>query len=287
MSFKQNRKWSFLAVSAVYVLATAVGVGVYLLLNSLPWWLSLLIADVAATVVTFVFSVVWKNASVYDPYWSVQPAVILIAYAIANGLNASRALCLIAVCLWAVRLTANWAYTFGDLTHQDWRYTMLAEKTGKFYPIINFVGIHLVPTLVVYGCTLPAAYLFQVQLGVNLGSILFFLVSIGAACLQCVADVQMHRFRKRKTGGFIRDGVWKYSRHPNYLGEILMWWGIGFATFSVATNVWYLLAGALANTLLFTFVSLPMAEKRQAKKEGFAEYKKQTRMLLPIPKKSR
>ena len=73
MSFKQNRKWSFWAVSAVYVLATAVGVGVYLLLNSLPWWLSLLIADVAATVVTFVFSVIWKNASVYDPYWSVQP----------------------------------------------------------------------------------------------------------------------------------------------------------------------------------------------------------------------
>ncbi|MBO5363169.1 MAG: DUF1295 domain-containing protein, partial [Clostridia bacterium] len=268
----------------VYVIAAAIGFITYMVQTNLPWWVRLLIADIVATVVTFLFSVLFKNASVYDPYWSVQPAVILIGYAIANGLNPTRTLILIAVTLWAVRLTANWAYTFGDLTHQDWRYTMLKEKTGKFYPLINFLGIHLVPTLVVYACVLPAAFLFQNNFSANAGSFIFFFVSIGATALQTVSDIQMQRFRKRKTGGFIRDGLWKYSRHPNYLGEILMWWGVALSVFSVAPNAWYLLSGAAANTLLFLFVSLPMAEKRQGQKDGFDEYKKQTRLLLPIKK---
>lgn len=284
MHFKSNRKLSFLAVFIVYIIASAIGFIAYLVQTNLPWWVRLLIADIVATVVTFLFSVLFKNASVYDPYWSVQPAVILIGYAIANGLNPTRTLILIAVTLWAVRLTANWAYTFGDLTHQDWRYTMLKEKTGKFYPLINFLGIHLVPTLVVYACVLPAAFLFQNNFSPNAGSFIFFFVSIGATALQTVSDIQMQRFRKRKTGGFIRDGLWKYSRHPNYLGEILMWWGVALSVFSVAPNAWYLLSGAAANTLLFLFVSLPMAEKRQGEKDGFDEYKKQTRLLLPIKK---
>ena len=66
---KQNRAASFLVVTLVYVIATVVGVLAYRTL-ALDWWLSLLIADVTATVVTFVFSLIFKNASVYDPYWS-------------------------------------------------------------------------------------------------------------------------------------------------------------------------------------------------------------------------
>ena len=63
-----------------------------------------------------------------------------------------------------------------------------------------------------------------------------------------------------------------------------MWWGVALAAVSVVPERWYLCAGAAANTLLFFFVSIPMADKRQSRKAGFAEYKKQTRMLLPFPK---
>jgi steroid 5-alpha reductase family enzyme len=109
-------------------------------------------------------------------------------------------------------------------------------------------------------------------------------LSVFAFTLQGVADIEMHRFRKRKTGGFIRDGLWKYSSHPNYLGEICMWWGVAFCTLALMPNRWYFLLGALLNTLLFLFVSIPMAERRQSKKDGYVEYKKQTRALLPIKK---
>ena len=201
-----------------------------------------------------------------------------------KDLTALGVLLIIAVSFWAVRLTANWAYTFGDLTHQDWRYTMLKEKTGVFYPIINFVGIHTVPTLVVYGCILPAVYAVCEGLSANIASILFLCISLCAATVQGIADIQMHKFRKNRKSAFIRIGLWKYSRHPNYLGEILMWWGVALSVICAEPDAWYLAAGALSNTVLFLAVSIPMADGRQSRKEGFEEYKKQTRMLLPIKK---
>ncbi len=280
---KQNRTASFIAVTLVYIIVAIVGIAIYKMSDT-PWWLSLLIADVAATTVTFIFSVIFGNASVYDPYWSVQPPVILAAFSIGRELTFLGVLLLVAVSIWAVRLTANWAYTFGNLTHQDWRYTMLKEKTGVFYPIINFVGIHMVPTLVVYGCIVPAVYAVINESSANLGSVFFICVSLCAATMQGVADYEMHKFRKNRDSAFIRVGLWKYSRHPNYLGEILMWWGVALSVICAEPAAWYLAIGALANTALFFAVSIPMADKRQSRKEGFAEYKKQTRMILPIKK---
>lgn len=282
-SIKQSRGLSFTVVTIIYIFATVIGISIY---NILPfdWWINLLIADIVATVVTFVFSIIFGNASVYDPYWSVQPVIILIGVAIGRELTVVKVLLLVAVCYWGIRLTANWAYTFHGLSHQDWRYTMLSEKTGVFYPVINFLGIHMVPTLIVYGCTVPAVYAFLNDASWNVGSIVFFILSVVSTTIQAISDIQMQNFRKSKTGGFIRCGLWKYSRHPNYLGEILMWWGVALAVIAVFPEKWYLCAGAVANTILFMVVSIPMADKRQSTKHGFDEYKKSTRMLLPIKK---
>ncbi|MCH5165487.1 MAG: DUF1295 domain-containing protein [Clostridiales bacterium] len=286
MEILKSRTFGFIVIMIVYTMATACGVICYLYLP-LDFRLNLLIADIIATVITFIFSVLFRNASVYDPYWSVQPIVIVIAYAIeAPILGAAQILPMIAIFIWGVRLTANWAYTFHGLEHQDWRYTMLHQTTGKFYPLVNFLGIHLVPTLIVYGCTLPAVFTLVYTPSFNAGSAVFFALSICAVILQGTADCQMHAFRKRKTGGFIRNGLWKYSRHPNYLGEITMWWGVALAFVCIMPEYWYLIAGAFANTLLFLFISIPLADKRQSRKDGFADYKAATRMLLPIKKQS-
>ncbi len=143
----ENRGLSFLLVLAVYILTAAVGILTYRATAHLPLWAALLLADVAATAAVFLFSLLFGNASVYDPYWSVQPPVILCALAIeGRAFSAADILLLLAVLIWAVRLTANWAYTFHGLTHEDWRYRMLRGKTGAFYPFVNFLGIHLFPS---------------------------------------------------------------------------------------------------------------------------------------------
>lgn len=282
-SIKNSKSKSILVITVIYVLAAALGVAVYMALPFL-FWIRLLIADVAATIFVFVFSVIFKNASVYDPYWSVQPIVIIAGYALTSNITPATLLLIISIVYWGIRLTGNWAYVFGGLNHQDWRYTKFENETGRLYPFINFTGIHMVPTLIVYLTTLPAVFVIRQELRANIGSFIGMVVCVGAATLQLVADTQMQKYRKSGQHGLIRTGLWKYARHPNYLGEILMWWGIAIQAVSVMPSHWWFVAGALANTILFFSVSIPLADKRQSAKPGYAEYKAGTRSLLPIPK---
>lgn len=284
ITMKNNRIASIVYVLIAYVVATVVGVLVYKKL-SFPIAYSLLVADVVATIVVFAFGCIVGNASVYDPYWSVQPLVIGVAMFSTYGISPLSLLMFAVVFVWGVRLTGNWLHEFHDLTYQDWRYTMLAQKTKFFYPVVNFLGIHLVPTLVVWGCVLPLVDAIVYRLELNVLSVVFVALGLGAVVLQTIADVQMHKFRKNRTSTFMRQGLWKYSRHPNYLGEICLWWCMALACVCAHPSMWYLCAGALANTLLFAFVSIPMADGRQSKKPGWDAYKKQTRALLPIYKK--
>ncbi|MBR4270933.1 MAG: DUF1295 domain-containing protein [Clostridia bacterium] len=281
---KNSRTYSFIAIFTIYLIAIAIGLLTY---NLLPFsmWANLLLADIAATLITFIFSVILKNASVYDPYWSVQPMVITLAFAIGQSMNIFKILLLCAIFYWGIRLTANWAYTFKNLNHQDWRYTYLHEKTKSWYPIINLLGIHLFPTIVVYLCTLPAVYAITSSVTGNVWSYIFLAISFFAATLQLVSDIQMQKFRRKQSGGIITTGIWAYSRHPNYLGEILMWWGISLACICALGFSWYLLIGAIINTLMFLFISIPMAENRLHSRSGYDEYKKKTSMLLILPKR--
>ena len=281
---KQSRKLSFLFTVIVYTLALAVGLYVFERVRGSVYY-RVFAADVAATLFLYLVSLPLGNASVYDPYWSVAPIVILPLCMASFGVwNAGTIALLGCVTYWGIRLTGNWAYTFRGYDHQDWRYTMLREKTGFLYPFVSLFGIMLFPTLVVFLCMLPALHYLQFG-GINFITLLGFALCISATTLQLIADVQLHRFQEQtqSRGEIIRSGVWRHARHPNYLGEILMWWGVYTVLVSVRFDLWYLGLGALVNTLMFLFISIPMAETRMAGyKEGFERYVQETNRLLPI-----
>ena len=268
----------------VYLLAFAVGLYAFSLARG-DVFMRVLIADVAATLFVFLVSLPLGNASVYDPYWSVAPlAIVPVSIAAFGVWSLGTILLLVCISYWGIRLTANWAYTFHGYSHMDWRYSMLQEKTGVFYPLVSLLGIMLFPTMVVYLCLLPALHYLQTG-GVNLFTCLGFALCLSAATLQLVADVQLHRFQRQSQnrGAIIRSGVWRHARHPNYLGEILMWWGVYLVMLSVRPDLWPLGIGALTNTLMFLMISIPMAETRMAGyKEGFDRYVAETNRLLPI-----
>ena len=288
----KNRYAALAVIIFIYVLAVLCGLFTYDFFEGKfsagggqsSFWLSLLLADISATILVFIFSLIFHNASVYDPYWSVQPPVIL-AVALhkmnenGTGTTLMGWLLFAAVLFWALRLTGNWIYNFKSFEYQDWRYLMLKEKTGPAYPLINFLGIHMFPTLVVYLCVLPAVTAIVQGAVFKPLCLAFIALCFAATIFQGLADIQMHRFRNSGAGGFIQTGLWKKSRHPNYACEILMWWGIGFASLIATGGPWWLLAGAVVNTLMFLFISIPMADKHQARKPGFEEYKKSTRIL--------
>ncbi|MCL2883791.1 MAG: DUF1295 domain-containing protein, partial [Coriobacteriia bacterium] len=329
---KQSKAIGFLIIALVYVVAAAVGFWVFAALPDLTVFWRILVADLGATVVVYLAGVAFGNSSVYDPYWSVAPIVILIGLAAYyHQLSWGVILLLLAVCYWGIRLTANWAYTFKGLASEDWRYVGYRQGYPRLFQLINFFGIHLFPTLVVYLCLLPGVVFIQdnaclvcstaasVVNGGTLGilTVVGFLICVGAATLQLVADWQMHRFQRQNakmeksahpadaaiaaagseasssghtsaersdgaTGSdnarlgsaelsdgaasnthrpLIRTGLWKHARHPNYLGEILMWWGVYIILLSADPASWILGFGALANTLMFLFISIPMADK--------------------------
>ena len=277
---KISRTGSFILIAAVYVLAALCGILVFGAIEG-QIWSRLLIADVIATVVVFVFSCIFKNASFYDPYWSVQPIVILAPMAL-KAPTTSKVLLLVMVCIWGIRLTGNWVHTFTGMEYQDWRYTQLEETTGKLYPFVNLAGIHMFPTLVVFLCVLPAVYVMQEAPAFSPLCLIGFCISIGAVVLQIVADTQMHTYRRDRKTTFIETGLWKYARHPNYLGEILMWWGVAIFSVCLLGFRLYLILGAAVNNLMFFFISIPMADKRQARKPGYEEYRKGKNCLIPI-----
>ncbi len=285
---KANRTIGFLLITLSYITALVIGLIVYKNAGR-TIWMSLFLADLAATFVIWVSSLLLNNASVYDPYWSIQPVVILPLLVLQVGkLNASSLLLCAMVILWGVRLTLNWISTFKGLHEQDWRYDQIKHQTGRFYPLVNLLGIQLMPTLIVFACIAPIVFVILQAPNFSVLILPGLLISLLGVILETVADHQMHDFRRcnPEKSAIIRVGLWKYSRHPNYLGEILMWWGAYLVCLAVSPAAWMLGLGAFLNTMLFLFISIPMAEKRLAKyKEGFQEYKRQTRMLLPFPKK--
>ncbi|MBN1891749.1 MAG: DUF1295 domain-containing protein [Clostridiales bacterium] len=289
MSYKENRRISFLIIILSYTFSAAVGFAVFFLLSEYRFVFRVFAADVTATVLIFLIGTLLKNASVYDPYWSVAPIIIVSATCIFRGTLQWEALPLLgAIWFWGIRLTANWAYTFSGLHRQDWRYDMLKDKSNAWFPLVNFFGIHLFPTLVVFFVIVPALVYFEAPT-IRPLTIPALILCYAAAALQMVSDFQMHRFRKNTDhSDIINIGLWEHSRHPNYLGEILMWWGVYFVMLSVHPQYVFLAVGPLINTLMFLFVSIPMAEKHMATyKSDFDHYCEQTHRLLPIPRRKK
>ncbi len=283
-----TRIQSYLLITLCYVLAAVIGIWVFNLLRS-DFWLSLLIADLAATFFIWMTSLILNNASVYDPYWSVQPPIILALVLLFLGKpEIGSILLVLSIVFWGTRLSINWMITFPGLHQQDWRYDQLKQQSGRFFPLVNLFGIQVMPTLIVYACLLPGFYYLKLGGGMNIGVGIGLLLILGGALLELTADYQMQSFRKQAQDRtqLMRTGVWQHSRHPNYLGEITVWWGVYLVLLSIHPEYWVLGLGALANTCLFLFISIPLAEKRLATyKTGYASYRRETRILLPIPKK--
>lgn len=277
----------------IYLVALAIGgVIFYLLKDYMHYFLAVLIADVVVTIFVWLMGVIVKTPSAYDPYWSVQTFFIYLGLLIYfNNWNLFTIIPLVVIFIYSVRLTMNFIIGFHDLTYIDWRYRMLAEKSGKLFQLVNLFGICMFPTLVVYATSLPLMQ--YASLTFESYSYLDFIgsfVVLGGVFLELIADIQMKKFIKNRTdrSQIVNVGIWNYSRHPNYLGEISIWFGVAMILIIHNYNYWYLIAGAIVNLLMFLFISIPMEEKHMAEyKPGLKEYQKRVHMLLILPNKKK
>ena len=276
---KHSRKISFFIILAAYLFAATAGIYLWFKFGTFQFWQRVFIADIAATAVIFLISVIFDNASVYDPYWSIQPMVITPLLAAAKGnFGISSILLIILIELWGARLTLNWARNFKDLSVQDWRYENIRKKTGKAYYLIVFLGIQLMPTLIVFACQMPIIEFFKSEPRFSFWCVIGILISLYGIILEVVADHAKRNFRSKGNTGVVNIGIWKRHRHPNYLGEIMFWWGIWAVVFSFSPELWWTFFGSAINTFLFLFISIPLAEKQSEKRhsEEWGKYRDST-----------
>lgn len=270
-------------IALIYILAYGVGYAASLIAK--PILLRQFLFDVAATVVTFVFSVALRNSSVYDIYWSLTPMVLSVWLFVESGAFSVWQLIFLAVFnLWSLRLSINWITVFTDFSYEDWRYRKFREENGPFlWFIINFFGIHMVPTLVVFAGMLP---LYEnAKQPMNALCLFGIAVMLFGIAMEFFADRQMHAFlHGGEHGDVCKNGLWKYSRHPNYLGEISVWAGVFLTMLPFAPEKWYAAIGMVSVMVLFNAVSIPMMEKRQlSRRPAYRAYRKETSRLLLLP----
>ena len=287
---KLTKSMSLFIVLFVYAAAFTGGLLVYQMLPFHPVW-KYLMADAAATIIVWLFGLIYKNASMYDPYWSVAPLLLFICFILeAQMLDAADILYIAVFAFWGVRLTVNWILGWDHIKQQDWRYSMLKEQNKALWPVTNFFGINMMPTLIVFANLLPAYFCTLSADSLTFVTALGALVCVGAAALQIVSDGQMRRFKSdpQNRGVNMEQGLWKYSRHPNYMGEVSFWWGVWIMQIGQIPGLWWTIFAPVFMTLLFVFISIPMMERRLLEtKEGYSAYRQNTSMLLLLPLKKR
>lgn len=268
-----------------YLTALAVGAGVVWLARDLGTLWAALVADVVATVVIFGFSVRFKNSSFYDPYWSVAPPALLLYWAIVGEVSVRVFLASALVLVWGARLTWNFLRGFTDLQHEDWRYPELAKKTGKAYWLVSFLGIHLFPTFLTFGGSL-ALYVITRPGARELGWLdaVAAGVTILGIAYEGIADEQLRAFVKSKPpkGEIMQSGLWRHSRHPNYFGEICVWWGLYLSAAAADPSAWWAIVGPASITCLFVFISVPMIDERSKKRRpGYETHMQKVSGIVP------
>jgi steroid 5-alpha reductase family enzyme len=284
-----NRSRSFAWILAAHLAALAAafavarGIGADASPYAVVAW-----ADLAATLVMFAFSALANNTSVYDPYWSVAPLVIAPWIALhasgAGALGVRGVLVVGLVYAWGLRLTYHWIRGFAGLSHEDWRYVEFRQKLGRLYWPMSLLGLHVFPTIQVYLGCVPLFVALSSARPLGPLDALATLVTAGAVVIEAVADEQLRAFRRAKRGQdeIMARGLWAYSRHPNYFGEVSFWWGLYLFALAAAPAAWWAGAGALSITLMFALFSIPALDRRSAERRpAYRDHMKRVSALVP------
>ena len=281
---KEKQK-GLLIISAIYILAFALAAIPYCLMENM--FAATAVFTAVATVVVFISSCVYSDVSMYDPYWSVAPPVMIIANMVRYKLYGINAWIILAVVgLWSLRLTLNWYATYRGIGHEDWRYAMYRRKSGApLFLLISFFGLHFVPTIVVYASLVSGLFAICAS-EFNVLSVFGLVIMLLAILLELVSDRAIHRFllEHKEERRSCDVSVWKYSRHPNYLGEMSFWTGMYLYFLPLFASYWLYGLGFFSMIALFLFISIPMMEKHNLERRAdYADYRKRTSMILLLP----
>lgn len=250
----------------------------------------LIIASVVFLYVTigFILAVCLKRNDIADVMWG--PGIFLSVVTAFAITGEGSYLILAIVFLWALRIFTHIGTRFLRKKEEDFRYATWRLEWKHFY-LRSFFQVFLLQGFLMFLVSSSLVFFTLLHLESIPGLFLIgTLVSIGGLVFETVADIQLATFLQQKTGGIMQTGIWRYSRHPNYFGEVTFWWGIVLTTLPLSVlslSTLLLLISPITITFLILFVSgIPMLEKKYEDNLEFQTYKSKTNAFFPwFPKK--
>ena len=260
----------------------------------------LVLLGVNATVILAAVLLLWglsiplRDVSIIDMFFAmILLGVASVSFVVGDGAPARKRLVLLLVAVWAIRITVhlvrrNWGHG------EDPRYTKLRDwvANDRAFVWLSLRKVFLLQGVVLWLVSLPV----QVAQVYPEPSKLGFLAIVGATIcalgitIESVADLQLTRFRAdaANRGKVLQSGLWRYSRHPNYFGELCVWWGL----YLIACDHWTgvpTVVGPLAYTYLIVNVTgqRTLDKKLAREKPGYKAYMETTSGMIPLPPRAR
>ena len=227
-----------------------------------------------------------RDVSIVDPFWPTAAVVIAITvYFLSPHAGARALLALTLTGLWALRLGCHLMRRFLSEPQEDPRYARMRAAVGPSFAWRSLFVVFGLQAVAIWVVTLPvqAAILAENQhMGAPamIGCALF----LAGFVLEAEADRQLAEFKASHPGpdALMTSGLWAWSRHPNYLGEVIIWWGL--ALVALGTGAWWSPIGPIVLTLLILRVSgVPMMERQLDGRPGIEAYRRRTSRFWPRP----
>ncbi|HVW73480.1 MAG TPA: DUF1295 domain-containing protein [Rhizomicrobium sp.] len=242
-----------------------------------------LVFSLACTALLWLVSLKGRDVSIIDIFWGPGIAGVTDIAAWLGHPGGDRAATVIfLVNLWGLRLAAHiWSRHQGE----DHRYAAMRRQAGRNWWWVSLIQVFLLQAILIWFIAAPTVAAV-VSSRAPMGWLDYVGAALAAAGLlfEAVADFQLASFRNdpANRGKVLDRGLWAWSRHPNYFGESLMWWGFFLLGFAAAHRWWLVLSPIAVTVLLLQVSGISLMEDTiDARRPGYAEYKKRVSALIP------
>ena len=241
-----------------------------------------------AVTILWLYSLKSKKADIIDTYWGLGFFIVCIfLFNLNSNFFLINYITTALVGIWAFRL-AIYLYIRNHNKPEDNRYVKLRKKYGGNFGL--YLVVYLSQAFLIAIISLPLQTLLSLTQSVDLNYITYIgmVICLVGVAIESLADIQLARFKSNSNNkGIVMDkGLWRYSRHPNYFGDSLFWWGIFIISFSMTNNFFIIISPIIMTYLLIKVSGIALLEHQiKDKKIGYDEYIKSTSSFIILPKR--
>jgi steroid 5-alpha reductase family enzyme len=236
----------------------------------------------------FFVSLIKKRNDVADVAWGLGFVLVAwVSFFLSREMSVRGAFVCILVSVWGLRL-AQHIHARNKGRAEDYRYLAWRKAWGRWFYPRAYVQVYLLQGFFLFLIALPIFFVNKsAELALSFFDVLGGAIWFLGFYFEAVGDAQLSRFIKdpENKGKLMQNGLWAYTRHPNYFGEVTQWWGIWFIAFAVP-NGWLSIVGPITITCLILYVSgIPLLEKKMSEHPDFSAYKQRVSIFFPWPRK--